>query len=574
MDNEKSYEFIFLYLINKCILLFKYIKNDYQKEILFEIKIFVNKLNEVFATSEFNNNVNKKNKILEVLIEYFENIIENKIYNLINLPDKEKIIQDIEQKAIYICEKKHKEDSSKQVINDIKSKEIGSKQVINDIKPKEIYSKQVINDIKPKEIYSKQVINDIKNNDFVDFENKMNNKIKSIFLEIENNIKTSLKNYFDHTQYVEYDLDKKFNEKMQNNNVYLENKIKEYFNNNLTEKDINELIKEQIKDIYLYVENILKSYTPVDKKNIMYEMENKIRLLGNIFNENIKEIFNNLNSKIVDSEQDILRIINERLMVNEFNKNNFNIAFDKENNEIKLYYFNDLITSTKINIKGLIGPKGPQGNKGDSGYTPIIRRVQFTDNNRIKFIIQENNEIYEVISDNNLPPGPQGIPGERGVPGKTYLDLKWNQENVMRIDDDVKDSLIFLKSLCIGDKSHCLKDNSLAIAGAKCFNNNSFALGMNSKTLDSDSIALYGTCIGKKSFAYRADNVDENMVQFGKKDKNEFNINSFDIISKEINIECDNFKIKTNKYENNKIKELEDKIISLEKKVIEISKKF
>ena len=560
MDNEKSYEFIFLYLINKCILLFKYIKNDYQKEILFEIKIFVNKLNEVFATSEFNNNVNKKNKILEVLIEYFENIIENKIYNLINLPDKEKIIQDIEQKAIYICEKKHKEDSSKQVINDIKSKEIGSKQVINDIKPKEIYSKQVINDIK--------------NNDFVDFENKMNNKIKSIFLEIENNIKTSLKNYFDHTQYVEYDLDKKFNEKMQNNNVYLENKIKEYFNNNLTEKDINELIKEQIKDIYLYVENILKSYTPVDKKNIMYEMENKIRLLGNIFNENIKEIFNNLNSKIVDSEQDILRIINERLMVNEFNKNNFNIAFDKENNEIKLYYFNDLITSTKINIKGLIGPKGPQGNKGDSGYTPIIRRVQFTDNNRIKFIIQENNEIYEVISDNNLPPGPQGIPGERGVPGKTYLDLKWNQENVMRIDDDVKDSLIFLKSLCIGDKSHCLKDNSLAIAGAKCFNNNSFALGMNSKTLDSDSIALYGTCIGKKSFAYRADNVDENMVQFGKKDKNEFNINSFDIISKEINIECDNFKIKTNKYENNKIKELEDKIISLEKKVIEISKKF
>ena len=64
------------------------------------------------------------------------------------------------------------------------------------------------------------------------------------------------------------------------------------------------------------------------------------------------------------------------------------------------------------------------------------------------------------------------------------------------------------------------------------------------------------------------------MVQFGKKEKNLYNINSFDIISKEINIECDIFKIKTNKYENNKIKELEEKIITIEKKLIEIFKKI
>ena len=270
-----------------------------------------------------------------------------------------------------------------------------------------------------------------------------------------------------------------------------------------------------------------------------------------------------------------MKIINEKIMNNiDFNKNNFNITFDKENNEIQLFYYNELITSTKINIKGLIGPKGPQGNKGDSGYTPIIRRVQFTDNNKIKFIIQEHDNIYEVISENSLPQGQQGIPGERGLPGKTYMDLKWNQENVMRIDEDIKDSLVFLKSLCVGDKSHCLKDNSLAIGGAKCFQNNSFAIGVNSKTLDSESIALFGSCVGKKSYSYRADNVDENMVQFGKKEKNSYNINSFDIISKEINIDCDVFKIKTNKYENNKIKELEEKIITIEKKLMEIFKKL
>ena len=42
MDNLKSYEFTFLYLINKCILLFKYIDKDNQKDILYNIKVFIN----------------------------------------------------------------------------------------------------------------------------------------------------------------------------------------------------------------------------------------------------------------------------------------------------------------------------------------------------------------------------------------------------------------------------------------------------------------------------------------------------------------------------------------------------
>ena len=123
-------------------------------------------------------------------------------------------------------------------------------------------------------------------------------------------------------------------------------------------------------------------------------------------------------------------------------------------------------------------------------------------------------------------------------------------------------------------KSHCIKDNSLSIGGGRCYQNNSISVGNNAKTLDSESIAFFGTCIGKKSFCYRADNVDENSLSFGKKDKNNYNINSINMISKEFNIECDSFKIKTNKYENNKIKELEDKIIYLEKKMVEIIKKI
>jgi len=47
-----------------------------------------------------------------------------------------------------------------------------------------------------------------------------------------------------------------------------------------------------------------------------------------------------------------------------------------------------------------------------------------------------------------------------------------------------------------------------------------------------------------------------------------------DEISKEINFDCDTFKLKTNKFENNKINELEEKIIFLEKKIVEILKKI
>jgi hypothetical protein len=140
----------------------------------------------------------------------------------------------------------------------------------------------------------------------------------------------------------------------------------------------------------------------------------------------------------------------------------------------------------------------------------------------------------------------------------------------MKINNDHKDSLIFLKSLCIGEKSHCLKDNSISIGGGVCYSNNSISIGNNAKTLDSESIALFGSTIGKKSFSYRADNVDENTVQFGKKEKNNYLINSFNINSKEINLDCDTLNIKYNKYENKVIKELEDRIILLEKKIVDI----
>jgi hypothetical protein len=597
MDNFKSYEFTFLYLINKCILLFKYIDNIYQKEILYDIKIFINKLQELFSKADFKNNEDKKNKILEILITYFEKIIDEKIYNLLDSNEKDNIIIEIEKHALSICENNEKKTNKldQPVLKNY-----------NDYTSKDPFKEN------NKDIFKEQIPKEINKNNYsqislLEFEQKINSKIKTIFSEIENNIKISLKDYFDHTKYVEYDLDKKFNAKLENNNILVETKIKELFNNLLYNdnfKDslftnntfvdyINKLIKYQINDIYSYVDTIkntvknnnsyyvdygkdstLENLNDELKKNINDELENKIKLLGNIFNENIEKIFNNLNNKIVENEKELLILFEDKINNSNFNKYNFNIVFDKDLNTVQLFYCDEVIATTKINIKGLIGPKGPDGKKGDSGETPIIRKIKVTDDKKFKFIIQEGANLYEVVSDDTIPNGPQGLKGEKGEPGKSVLDLKWNQENVMRVDDENNDSLIFTKSLCIGEKSHCIKDNSLSIAGGRCYQNNSLSLGNNAKTLDSESIALFGTCIGKKSFSYRADNVDENCVDFGKKEKNNYNINSYNINSKEINIECDSFKIKANKYENNKIKELEDRVIFLEKKIVEILKKI
>jgi hypothetical protein len=602
MDNFKSYEFTFLYLINKCILLFKYIDNIYQKEILYDIKIFINKLQELFSKADFKNSEDKKNKILEILITYFEKIIDEKIYNLINSDERDNIIVEVEKNALNICEhnEKNNNKSEKPILKNY-----------NDYIVKDTYKEDKEDKENNKNIFKEKISKEVNKNNYsqislIEFEQKINNKIKTIFSEIENNIKISLKDYFDHTKYVEYDLDKKFNAKLESNNILVETKIRELFNNlldndnfkdslfsnNILVDYINKLIKYQINDIYSYVDTIkstlknnsyysdygkdttLENLNNNLKKDINDELENKIRLLGNIFNENIEKIFNNLNNKIIENEKELLILFEEKINNSNFNKYNFNILFDKDLNTVQLFYCDEVIATTKINIKGLIGPKGPDGKKGDSGETPIIRKIKVTDDKKFKFIIQEGTNLYEVISDDTIPNGPQGIRGEKGEPGKSVLDLKWNQENVMRVDNENNDSLIFTKSLCIGEKSHCIKDNSLSIAGGRCYQNNSIALGNNAKTLDSESIAFYGTCIGKKSFSYRADNVDENCVDFGKKEKNNYNINSYNINSKEINIECDSFKIKANKYENNKIKELEDRVIFLEKKIVDILKKI
>jgi len=547
MDILKSYQSNFLLLINKCILLFNHIDNNNQQKILANIKSFIDKIRDIFINYELKE---KKKKILEILINYFEKLIDEEITGLLDIEERDIILKEIETQLY--------------------KTNLGNQENIRNQENPNNETKHL-----------------------VDLEKRINNKIMTIFNEIEKNVKSSVKEYQSYSEFITYDLDKKFDDKLNSYKKNIELKIKESLKETLNYENLNNIIKNHIdnirnihqpknENIDFDLEKIgEKLNSKIDESKIELreglnsEIEHKIRVVGNIFNEHIQSVFKNLNENLIENKSELLKIFDEKInLFNVFNKNNFSMIFDKENNEIRLNYFNEQISSCKLNIKGLIGPKGPDGKPGLKGDTPLFRKVCFDNDRKLKFIIQDNNSIYEILSEECFPIGPAGPRGEKGEPGRTNIELKWEQENVMKIDAENKDSLIFLKSLCVGENSHCLKDNSLSVGGAVCYNNNSFAIGKSSKTLDSESVAFFGSCIGKKAFSYRADNVDENTFQIGQKDKNIYNLNNININSKEINMECETFNIKAANINISKIKELEDKIILLEKKVVDILRKI
>ena len=549
MDNTKSYNFKFLILINKCILLFNYIDIVYQKEILNDIKNFILKLKENYQKKDIT--------MLEALIYYFKILINDKIYKLLNIQDRENIIKEVDKKILKLVEellndpldKENIENNSTNSLLNERSNNSTNDSLNDSLKEsfKDSFSQRCKDS--SKDSFSQQS-NDSHNN----LNNKLTeeyiNKTSSDIAMLNSYVSSAIKDFEQKVsklnEYIDNSISSSSNSLKENDNKVniLNDYLKENDNkvNILSDylKETNETFNKYISDIYKYTDS---------------NIENKAVKLGQIFNENIQTIYDNL-SQMMTSTQ-----------------NKFLITFDKESNDIKLHFDNKVVSTTKLNIKGLIGPRGPDGKPGLKGDTPIFRKVALV-NNKLKFIIQDTQSIYEIVSEDTFPVGPPGPRGERGEPGKQLTDLKWNQDSVMRVDNDHPNSLIFLKSLCVGDKSHCLKDNSLAIGGAVCYTNNSLAIGQNSKTLDSESIALYGTCIGKNAFAYRADNVDENTFQIGKKEKNNYNLNSVNINSKEINFECETFNIKSSKLEFSRIKELEEKINSLEKKITDILKKI
>ena len=556
-------EYNFIFLMNKCVMLYEHIDIDYQKDILTDIKKFMKKVSELQSQNSF-----KKKDILSAFNIYLSNTIDEKIMKLINNPSKE-LIDGINDNCLKICnnvlkkreieekyginqksenqksENQKSENQNKEITN-ISTNITKEKEELKENNEPKIEEKKIKEYLENTEKIIKDGITESiqKNNEatdkhLVEFEKKIDNKMKNIFGDIEHNIKLSLKDYIEHTIQIKNDVDRK---------------------NELQLKSINTMVDTKINKI---LENLF------DDEKLNNRITYNVRSELNELFKYIDEIINNVKTSTTNTlETTISKTCN--LLINE--NNNYQLDFDKDNNLMKLFYNNNEISTAKINIKGLMGPRGAQGIQGEKGDTPIIRHIGVTEDNKLKVIVQDTENIYEIISKDILPSGPQGIQGERGLPGKTLVDLNWKQDTVMRMDEENINNLIILKSLSLGEKSHCLKNNSFASGGGLCYNENSMAIGQGSKTLDTNSIAFYGSTIGNNAFSYRAENVDENSVVFGNRNEN-YNIERVDINSKEINLNCDTLNIKAKNMYISKIRELEEKIINMEKKINDFIKK-
>lgn len=614
MENN---EYNFLFLMNKCVLLFNYIDIYYQKEVLTDIKYFIKRLCDIYETKKFNSVQDKKHNVLNVLNKYLTKIIDEKIIFLVDNQD-DNFITTINNSVLKTCNEiyKKKEIEEKYNINKTSNDNLNDKLTCK-ISEKLSNTENIIKEGIKEEIKQNMTV---KNDETLlipenqkkylnEFEKKIDNKIKNIFIDIENNIKLSLKDYIEYTIHIKNDVDRKNDLQIKSLNTLVDNKLSKVLENLFEDEDLNKRIinnvKTEMNDLYKYIDDIfinvdekMNNFEKVldeNNKKINTTISNTIEIINNNINNNTHKNIDDINSNIEGINSRVNNLSNsfnvqlENVLKNICNlfieknndlynrinseKNNYQIVFDKNDNIVKLMYNEEEVSSTKINIKGLMGPKGQQGNQGDKGDTPIIKDISLTDDKKIKFVIYDGNNIYEVVSNNTIPLGPQGIQGERGPAGKTFVDLNWKQESVMRLDEDNNNNLVILKSLSIGERSHCLKENSIAIGGSQCYKENSFSLGYNSKTLDNNSIALYGSTIGNNAFAYRADNVDENSIVLGKNEKGIYNIDKINLNSREINLDCDVLNIKAKNMYISKIKELEEKIISMDKKINDLIKK-
>ena len=568
--NHNSNELDFIYYFNKCLILIENVDMYYQKQILDDIKKTTNDLNILFSKNYFDCEEKRKNKLLETINKYLDDTINNQIIYLINIYNK-----DNQDNILNKCEKKLRNilDNEKRKLDNKINKKINNSL---DHAKDNLYKNINFNETNTKNI-----------------EYLIQDQIESFFLKFENQIKNDINSMINNQIYQD------INSKIEINNSKLQEKVenflKIFFKDENFYKKIIHKVKDDLNEIYSYIEEnkeIINDYKKIKKlidhnennlkhlennifKKINTTLENKIVLLSNIFNDKISNIMINVDTKLKNNDyncnnniyNDLENKLNNLNNLN-FSKNNFKIDYHKESNEIRLYYFDELITQTKINIKGMIGPKGPQGIKGEKGDLSIIRNIEINRDNTYKFVIQSGANVYEIDSDSKIPVGPSGPKGDKGDPGDVNINLNWNQDNVIKINKENTNNMNFLKSLSIGENSHCMDNNALSIGSGICYKKNSITLGNNSKTLNENSVALFGSTIGKNSFSFHSENVEENSFSVGDYKNDNYNIENIYLNSRKIFLNCDEIILNDNRLKDKQILELEERINNLESKIL------
>lgn len=645
LNMENSIETNFILFIHKTLLSFSYLERNQQRFILRDLQQFIHRLTQLFQNSSMHRD-ERRMKIIEILVKYLQKLHKDQISHLISCDNKEELLKQIERDAYSHTMKHVSPDKNKtQTQSSTESpKRVHFEDSIEESVKEEVHEIQEVNfdsdedsfediythpiskenlpitqpsfrefdeklDIELRKLEEKMVQKVIEMKRSIshldgELDRKMEIRIKSNFIEIENQIKKCIRDSLTQLYKIEGETVDKMNGTISETKEYFEKWIQQRFTEEMkhhfdelyqymnssfqdsmkslqkTEGTISERMdgrmEEIIQDIYEKLKENFRMMMEKNRemgewreeweksqmkhkeeigRNMQRDFEEKLQKLSNLFQTNFTEIIQQIQEE---------KLKNSKMM----DFGTFHLNYHPQDHQIQLLHNQDIISSVKLNVKGMIGPKGPPGQIGKS---PKIKKIRFTHDGRVKFLIESDpdagTEEYEVESDERVPSGPQGPKGEKGEPGTIYTEMKLNEKSVLRVDHENLNHLVVMKSLCVGEDSHCLQDKSLAIGGGVAMRSESLSLGKNSKTSDSQSIALYGTTHGKNAFSYRAQGVNDYEVKFGQEKSD---IEKFEVKTKRFVIDADEIEFKGKMV----IQALETKIANLEKKIQDLQKRL
>ncbi len=596
VDTKKD----FIYLLNKCSMLYIHLDKNTKKDVLNNIKEFIFKLHETFNTHNELQNLNiheKKEKILCTLIPYLDKLTTNFMIEHICIDEnkKEFLIKEIDISSLSYARKisqQQLEKEEKKEEEEVKeSQHVEEEKVLNVVKE---YKNEKENN---KKSYFQEQINKVTHK----ITNHIDDKMISLHEELNNFFKTKFDLLNNENKKILENANNDLCQHINKNETILEENIKNKFETHKNESSsyltyVSQKIYQEIekKIIELEKNNKESSQSYLDKNynkirdeirdKIMYDLESlikndihsKIDKLTHILNKNLETSLKNATQL---SNEEIKEFMDNKIQEYEYLIKNtpFILHFDKVSNTIKL--MNNEETISSITLPLIQGPKGERGAQGERGSIPIFKNIDVTKDGYISVIVQDENKSYELKSANkiNIPvqtvqvhAPAQTVQQQQNV-GKEIVnvtkvvhDLNFDKSHVMRLDSNNEHTLIILKSLSIGENSHCIRPNSLAIGGATTFQEHSLALGQKSQTLSKNSVALFGSTSGENAFAYNAQNVPSNQFIIGTNNDNIYNIQKINLNAEYINLNSKNISISA--YDE-KLKALESKIAYLEKHI-------
>ncbi len=617
----------FIYLLNKCSMLYIHLDKDIKKDVLYNIKDFILTLQETFDNNNDLKNLNiedKKEKILSTLIPYLDKLTTHFMIKHISIDEnkKEFLIKEIDISSLSYARKLINETHNNQINHNNNSDNNNSDNNnfdnnnfdnnnadnnnsdnnndntnnndnnILEVKKCEIKESKGKESMDIKKYYFQEQINKVTD--------KITNHIDDKMISLHEELNTFFKKKFDLLNEENKELfknsNKDFHQHIQNQFENHKNESSSYLTYvsqkiyQEIEKKLFELEKNNKELTTSYIDSNYNKIRDEIRDKIMYDLENQIKneiyskidKLTHILNKNLESSLKNATHL---NNEEIKEFMNKKIEEYEYLIKNtpYILHYDKVSNMISLTNNEEVLSSISLPlIQGPKGDRGPQGERGERGSIPLFKNIDVTKDGYISVIVQDENRSYELKSANKINIPVQTIPvqtmplqhqpmvgKEKEIINVTKVihDLHFDKSHVMRLDSNNDHNLIILKSLSIGENSHCIRPNSLSIGGATTFQEHSLAIGQKSQTLSKNSIALFGSTSGENAFAYNAQNVPSNQFIIGSNNDNIYNIQKINLNAEYIHLNSKNISISA--YDE-KIKALENKISYLEKHIVHV----